>query len=75
MKNKRTKNIFIAFTGPKIKQQKVFHIDSNFECWNLDKFSIDEFIEKIKGVISPVNNNALRNYKKKDTTNRLKRFI
>jgi len=64
MKNKKDKKIFIAFTGQKIKQQKVFSIESGFECWNLEKFSIDEFVDKIKMVIPPINNNVLRNYKK-----------
>jgi len=64
MKNKQTGKIFIAFTGPKIKQQKIFRIETGFECWNLGKFSIDEFVNKIKSVIPPINKNVLRNYKK-----------
>lgn len=62
-KSQKDKNIFIAFTGPKIKQRKKIVIETGFECWNLEKFSIDEFVNEIKIVIPPVNNNVLRNYK------------
>ena len=58
------KKIFIAFTGPKIKQRKKFLIENGFECWNLEKFFIDEFVNEIKRIILPINDNVLRNYKK-----------
>lgn len=64
MRNRKNKKIFIAFTGPKIKQRDIFRFEKGFECWNLDKFNLDNFIEKIKSVIPPVNKNVLRNYKK-----------
>jgi len=58
------KKIFIAFTGPKIDQQEICRIEDGFECWNLRKFAFDEFAERIKSVIPPVNKNVLRNYRK-----------
>jgi hypothetical protein len=58
------KKIFIAFSGPKIKQRKKFLIQNGFECWDLEKFSIDEFVNEIKLIISPINDNVLRNYKR-----------
>lgn len=58
------KKIFIAFTGPKIKQQAIFRMERGFECWNLGKLSLDEFVKKIIRAIPPINRNVLRNYKK-----------
>lgn len=63
------KRIFIAFTGPKIRQQRRFRIAPNFESWNLDKFSLDSFVPCIKKVIPRVNDNVLGNYKR-DEKNR-----
>lgn len=36
----------------------------NYECWNLNKFKLAEFVKKIKKIIPPVNDNVLRNYQK-----------
>jgi len=63
------KKIFIAFTGPKIKQKQIFCIEKNYECWNLDKFVLNEFVSKIKKVIPPVNKNVLQNYENNDGGN------
>ena len=58
--------VFIAFYGwnePEMKQdEKIFTISGDFECWNLKKFSTEEFIDQIKTKIPPVNDNVLRNY-------------
>lgn len=60
----RNSTIFIAFVGPEIEQEeKVLNIKEGYECWNLKKFTFDEFIEVIKIKIPPVNGNVLRNYK------------
>lgn len=58
------KKIFIAFTGPKIRQRAIFRMERGFECWNLDNFSLDEFVKIIKEIIPPVNKNVLRTYKR-----------
>lgn len=58
------KKIFIAFTGPKIDQRtKIFRIAENFECWNLNKFTLGDFVKSIKKEIPPRNKNVLNNYK------------
>ena len=58
------KKIFIAFTGPEIKQRnKIYRIADGYECWNLSKISIDDFIVSVKQKIPPKNNNVLGNYK------------
>jgi len=57
------KKIFIAFTSPKIKQKKIHNIESYYECWNLNKYDLEEFIVDIKKEIPPINNNVLQNYK------------
>lgn len=60
----RTKTIFFAFTGKAIEQpEKIFVIGSGYECWDLKKFTLDEFCEEIKKRISPANEKALHNYK------------
>lgn len=60
------KYIFIGFYGwdnPPMKQEeKVCKIDDDFECWNLRKFSAQEFIDEIKIKIPPINDNVLINY-------------
>lgn len=59
----RTKAMFFAFIGETIEQQdKILKIHNDYECWNLRKFSFNEFIEELKRKIPPVNNNVLRNY-------------
>ncbi len=60
----RTKTMFFAFTGKAIEQsKKIFEIQDGFECWDLKKFTLDEFVEEIKKKIPPVNGNVLRNYR------------
>jgi len=56
--------IFIAFGGPKIRQSKIHIMARDFECWNLNKFELDDFITTIKRRIQPINKNVLRNYRK-----------
>lgn len=66
--------IFIALTGPEIKQRNIFNvIIKNYECWNLNKLSLKDFIINIKKRIHPINNNVLSNYelKKDDKSNLL----
>jgi hypothetical protein len=61
-----SKNIFIAFTGPKIEQESsIHHIAPGYECWNLTKFVLEGFVSAIKGRIPPINTNVLRNYERK----------
>lgn len=68
----RTNSIFIAFTGKPVKQAEVFiKIINGYECWDLYKLSFDEFIEKVKEKIPPVNDNVLNNYTIKKVTNDL----
>jgi hypothetical protein len=58
------KTTFIAFAGQSIKQsQPVFEIQDGYECWDLKKFTIDEFVDALKKKMPPINNNVLRNYK------------
>jgi len=60
----KAKKIFIALTGPEIKQDnKVYKIAEGYECWNLKKFKFDDFILAIKRRIPPINDNVLENYK------------
>lgn|GEM_PF-1035817 len=60
----RNRTILIGFLGPDIKQdEKVFDIGQGYECWNLKKFTLDEFIDALKEKIPPINDNVLRNYK------------
>ncbi len=60
----RTKTIFFAFTGKPIGQlEKIFEIQDGYECWDLKKFTLDEFIEEIQKKIPPINENVLYNYK------------
>lgn len=58
--------IFVAFTGPKIEQKApVCEIVSGYECWNLTKFGLDDFISTIQARVHPVNDTVLqRNYKR-----------
>jgi hypothetical protein len=60
------KHIFIGFYGwdnPPMKQEEnIYKIDDGFECWNLRKFSAEEFINEIKNKIPPINDNVLINY-------------
>ncbi len=66
-----TKKIFIALTGPEIKQRnKIYKIAEGYECWNLKKFNFDDFILSIKQQIPPINDNVLGNYKLDSQNNR-----
>jgi len=66
LNNMTAKNIFIAFTGPKIEQDSATHqIAPGYECWNLAKFSLEGFVSAIKSRIPPINDNVLRNYERK----------
>jgi len=63
----RNQRIFLGFIGPAIEQEeKVFDIKEGYECWNLKKFTYEEFIEAVKEKIPPVNKNVLRNYAVED---------
>jgi len=63
----RNRTIFLAFTGTNLSQtENIYEIGEGYECWNLKKFSFDQFIETLKKEIPPVNKNVLRNYKKED---------
>src|SRR6266404_596843 len=65
----RQKIIFLAFTGQSIDQpQPVFEIQDGYECWDLKKFTLDEFIRALKNKIPPINDNVLRHYKTEDAT-------
>lgn len=65
----RTRIMFFAFTGKAIEQaEKILQIEGDYECWDLKKFTLEEFIEAIKAKIPPVNNNVLRNYKIEEAT-------
>lgn len=60
----RTKVMFFAFTGKPLEQaEKILVIQDGYECWDLKKFTLDEFIEELKKKIPAVNKNVLRNYK------------
>ena len=58
--------LFIAFYGwpnPPMKQDEAtYKIEEDFECWNLKKFSAEEFIETVKTRIPPENENVLKYY-------------
>lgn len=59
-----SKAVFLAFTGPEIEQAtNIVEIADRYECWNLKKFTLDEFVTELKIKIPPINNNVLRNYK------------
>ena len=61
--------MFFAFTGKDIEQaEKILQIQDGYECWDLKKFSLDEFVEALKAKIPPINNNVLRNYKLEEET-------
>ena len=61
----RNRSIFLAFIGQEIEQiEATFEIQSGYECWNLKKFTLDNFVETLKSKIPPVNNNVLKNYKR-----------
>ncbi len=59
----RNRAIFLAFTGQEIEQSEhTSEIRDGYECWNLKKFTLAEFIKALQGKIPPVNDNVLRNY-------------
>ncbi len=63
----RDLTIFLAFAGEKLGHaESIFEIGEGYECWNLKKFSFDQFIATLKKEIPPVNENVLRNYKTED---------
>lgn len=60
----RTKAILLIFSGTPIEQEEsIYKIGDGYECWNLKKLKIDDFINKLKNKIPPVNENVLGNYK------------
>ena len=60
----RTKTIFFAFTGKEPEQEeKISEIQDGYEFWNLNKLTVDEFVEELKKKIPPVNNNVVHDYK------------
>lgn len=64
------KDIFIAFTGPKIDQTDAqYEIIPGYECWNLAKFKLGEFLDAIQQRIQPMNENVLRNYRREPGEN------
>ena len=65
----RTKTIFLAFRGKSIEQdEKILEIQDGYECWDLKKFTLDQFIEEIKIKIPPVNSIVLRNYRSEESS-------
>ncbi len=61
-----SKDIFIAFTGPKIEQLTSIHeMSTGYECWNLAAFKMDEFLRSVQERIPPINENVLKNYARK----------
>ncbi len=61
--------MLFAFTGKAIEQSgKILEIQDGYECWDLKKFTLGEFVEEIKKKIPPVNGNVLRNYKLESET-------
>lgn len=51
--------LFIAFTGPQIDQpDAISKIAEGYECWNLNRFDLDNFIGEIQRRIPPVNKNV-----------------
>jgi len=60
------KYIFIGFYGwPKdtTSQAKFAEVTGGyFECWNLEKYSLTDFVKAIQIKIQPVNENVLKNY-------------
>lgn len=60
MTNKQ--KIFLAFPGYQVTlKQKIKKID-DFEFWNLEKITDDEFISLIQKKIRPINKNVKKNY-------------
>lgn len=60
----RSKTIFLSFTGkPLERAHTILQIKDGYECWNLNKISLDGFVDRIKEKIPPVNDNVLCNYK------------
>jgi hypothetical protein len=57
------KKIFLAFGGQPIQQRnRIAKIADGYECWNLKRFALAEYVATLKSRIAPVNNNALSNY-------------
>ena len=54
---------FVAFTSKNIEQEElILSIKEGYECWNLKKMLFEEFVDKIKTKIPPINDNVLSNY-------------
>jgi hypothetical protein len=50
----RIKKIFLAFTGPEINQEMdILEIHDGYEYWDLKKFTLKDFVKKIKTRIPP----------------------
>lgn len=61
-----SKKIFLAFIGKEIEQEEnIFEIEDGYECWNLKKFNLDDFIKILKERIPPINDKVLNNYKER----------
>ena len=62
---KDPKSLFIAFTGPKIDQEHATRkIADGYECWDLTKLQLEDFVSAIQSCIPPINANVLKNYKR-----------
>jgi hypothetical protein len=63
------KDIFIAFTGPKIEQtDAILEFSPGYECWNLATSRLQEFLQSVQKRIPPMNENVLKNYRREDGT-------
>jgi hypothetical protein len=45
------------------QEHPVHQVEDAFECWNLQKFRLDDFVSAVQDRIPPINENALRNYR------------
>lgn len=63
----KQKIIFLAFAGQAMEQtESIIKIQDGYECWNLKKFTLDQFVLALKEKIPPINGNVLVNYKAED---------
>lgn len=56
------KRIFLAFPTYQVKSKRRIKKFNNYELWNLEKISEEEFIELIQKAIRPLNRNVCNNY-------------
>ncbi len=64
----KQKKIIVVFSGPPIEQSSViFEIQDGYECWDLKKLKVDEFITLLKDRIPPINENILLRHYKSET--------